>query len=280
MPKKKNLLLIGCVGCGGLVLLLVLTVVGGGLFIGYKFKQFGQEIANTYNEIDAEYNTLDERFAFSPPDDALMNEERVNSFLQIRANLSKFMVDHKDKLKEAGEKIGEQFDSPGVMSKIQGFSSIKEIVHLAVNTGADIGHEHIELLEADQMSPNEYIWLTKSYIGTLSKAKEEDSAPCAALWKQYLESLESARNDFKDVHINLGEKSIHGSDMNSDKLRRTIEDVAFQSANAQIIERTSEALILEDSAVIADFFALHFREIFNSSNRILHNQKSPRVIEF
>ena len=60
---------------------------------------------------------------------------------------------------------------PGVMGKIQGAKTMKEMATLFMHLAPDIGQEHIQLLGEGDMSPSEYQWLSQTYLGTLAKAE-------------------------------------------------------------------------------------------------------------
>lgn len=260
---KKNALLIGCLGCGGVLLLLLLLLVGGVSFIAYQAVSFGKEIAATYGEVAEEYKTLDKEFTFTKPEDGLLNEERTKTFLRVRAELAAFMEQHKDKLEETGDRIGKQFDDSGFLSKLRGIKSIKEIVQLAVSLGADIGKEHLRLLSDESMSPAEYQWLSEIYFGTLSKSKDNGNEEGETLWDQYIENFEKAREDYKDMQINMGKTSIHGSDMNRRELEKMLIAVPYHAPNAAVIAATTEALTMDKNTAVIDFLALNYYDILD-----------------
>lgn len=266
MVSGKKVALWGCIGCGGVLLLVLLTLGGGVGYIAYSGYQFGQDIGKTYGEVAEGYEALEQQ-TFVPPEDGVMDEERMKSFLRVRAELAEHTRENFQKLEETGNRIGKQFDSPGIADKIRGIGTIKEIVHLAVNLAAGIGQEHVRLLTDQDMTASEYQWLTRTYLGTMSKAEENGNEALAKLWKDYLDRFDSARRKARDINMNLGNRNIRGSDMNREKLQQAIDSIVFLPENARLVGQTVDEFQLGDDEEVLDFLAVHLREIIDELSK-------------
>lgn len=258
MVSGKKVALWGCLGCGGFVFLVFVVP---GIFIAYRGIQFGKEIGQAYREVAVGYTAIDQEYPFVRPEDGIMNEERLKTFLQIRGDIAEYAHEQIQKLEETGEEIGRQFESPGIISKIRGVTTIKDIIGLGAGLAANIGNEHVRLLGGDDMSTKEYEWLTFIYLGTLAKAKDNDADVLAGHWTRYLDAFESARKKTRDVKIDLGRTSIRGGDMNRDELLKALDRAVFSPMNAEIVTRTIDQLLPDDGVGTLDFIALHLDRI-------------------
>ena len=74
-------ILIGCgIGCGGLLLLVILSVAGGAFWVGNTMKGFSEAV-ELRAEIEARHGTVDD---FTPPDDGAVALARMAAFLAVR----------------------------------------------------------------------------------------------------------------------------------------------------------------------------------------------------
>jgi hypothetical protein len=247
-------------GCGLFVLLFSLLMAGGIGFIAYQGYQFGQEIQAAYQEVAIEFQKLDQDYPFTPPDDGVMNEERVKAFLQIRVEAVEFATEYLQKLELTGDEIGKQFESEGIKSKLKGIGKIKDIVHLAANMAANIAQKQVQKLDEQEMSLKEYQWLTRTCLGTLAKAAENGFEEGVSMWENYLHHFDEAQIKTKDVNIDLGRTKIHGNRMNRDDLQKNLRKVDFVPQNAEILKQTADTFQPDDNAAVLDFIVLHFDE--------------------
>lgn len=267
MVTGKKLALWGCLGCGGFVLLIIILFAGGVGFLVYQGVQFGKGLEQAYREVAVGYQSLDQQYPFELPEGGVMEEERLRSFVAVRREIAVFASERFQEIEQTGERIEEQMERPGVMTKFRGAMTIKEIVGLAVNMAADIGREHIRLLGDTDMSAKEYQWLTFVYLGTLAKAGENNAINLAGHWAEYLEAFESARKRNRDFNINLGEKQIRGSDMNQDRLLWALDKAVYDPKNAELVRLTVDELLPVDRVATLDFIALHLDRIIEDMTK-------------
>ncbi len=261
MSNGKKYALWGCAGCGAIIVVIVLLLVGGIGFIAYQGYQFGKDVKDQYQEVAVGYKNLSREHEFAPPNEGIMPEEKVGEFLNIRKELVTFASDYIKELEQTGERIEQEFDKPGILSKIRGAGKIRDIVKMAVHMGSKIGEKHINLLDESDMSPKEYQWLTTQYLGTLSKAEENNFDYGAELWQQYLDKFESGRKHAKNINVDLGETSIDGDEMNKDKLSLLVKNVEYNTQNAELIKQTGDQLLPDEDVTIIDFLALQLNDI-------------------
>ncbi|HQH74625.1 MAG TPA: hypothetical protein PK360_21290 [bacterium] len=262
MTTKSKALYYGCAGCA-VVLFLFVALVGGGIgYITYQGYQFGKEIGSTYQNLVTDYQQLDQKYAFTPPPEGILDKNRLDAFLNVRAQLAEFAKTYQDNIGKIGDSIGQQFDKPGIISKIRGISKIRELVDVAAKIGAGIGQEHIRLLNDQAMSIQEYRWYTQICLGTLSKSKENQFEPGVKCWDEYLKKFDTARAQFKDMHINMGDQGFHGGEMNQAHLLDKLTAVPYLPQNAEILQPALERFLPADSVTVLDFLTLHYDEIF------------------
>ncbi len=261
MAKGNKVFIIGCLGCGGILGLLFLLFAGGIGFIAYQGYQFGQEIGETYQDVVVDYQNLDEQIDFFPPENGILDKERVNTYLKIRTDVTKFAKDYLDKIEAKGNEIDSQFNSSGILSKLHGFGKIKEIVLLAVNMIAEIGDEHIQQLKESDMSWKEYQWITRIYLGTLSKAEANGYEQGAEMWETYLKNFDKARDHTRDMKMEFDKTRIRGDRMNRRNMEEELEKVDYKVENKEIVESTAEQFLSNNDAPVLDFLALKLDEI-------------------
>ncbi len=263
MPNGKKVAIWGCLGCVGFLALTVLLLGGGVAYIAYRGVQFGKNVGQSYREVAAGYKTLNKEHPFTPPEDGVMNADRLEEYLVVRQEISDFSTEYLGKFEEIRETIEDRMESPGIMSKIHGIQSIREIISHGANMGAIIGEEHVRLLEQTEFSLEEYFWITWIYLGTLAKAEENNLPELAEKWNEYIEAFEAAQRDLRNFNAHFGKTRIQGDEVNRDKLLKALEGVVFKPENAEIVSNTIGRFIVEEKAGILDFFVLHSEDIIN-----------------
>lgn len=264
MAEGKKVLK-GCLwGCGGLVLIVIILGVGTAVFVGVSAQRFGKGIEQSYREVGDGYSTIDEEIAFTPPDDELLNEERVDRLLTIRAAMAEYAKERLQSLEDAGKEIENHFESPGFREKMRGVGAIKDIVRLGANMASDTGKEHLRLLRDSEMSMREYRWLIRIYLATIAKAEENGQESLTEIWKTYQERFKIARERARNVDINLGKKKIRGRDMTVERLLKSLEGVKYNAENAALVERTMDRLLPDDIVPAFDYLALHLEDILGA----------------
>ncbi|MGC9326316.1 MAG: hypothetical protein ACP5I1_01650 [Candidatus Hinthialibacter sp.] len=263
--KGKKAALYGCLGCGGFLLLIILLLIGGVGFLSYQGYKFGKNISEVYSQTAIKYNETNNQFAFNPPEDGAMDAERVNALLNIRSQLADFISVELESLEKTGEEIEKKFEDPGFLSKIHGAQKIADIVHQAAHMASNIGQEHIRLLNFQTMSAKEYQWITKTYLGTLSQAADQNIQDASALWNDYLSKLESSRQKLGDMNIDTGRHRISNQDFSPNELKGRLQDVPFLKENYEILQNTSQQLLTNENLPLLDFLAIQLDEFINQS---------------
>ncbi|MBN2329569.1 MAG: hypothetical protein JXR73_20675 [Candidatus Omnitrophica bacterium] len=265
MASGKKAALYGCLGCGGFLLLVILLLIAGVGFLSYQGYKFGKGVGESYNQTALEYNETNREFTFTPPENGVMDAQRVEALLDIRSHLVEFSNGKLEALEQTGVEIGETFDAPGLFNKIHGAKKIAHIVQQAAHLASDIGQEHIRLLRSQAMSAKEYQWIMKTYLGTLSQAANQNIQDASKMWSDYLVDLESSRQKMGDMNIDTGRHRIRGQDFNHHELEGRLKDVPFLQENYDIFQKTSQQLLPGENAAILDFLAIQLDEFIQES---------------
>ncbi len=263
MPSGKKVALWGCLGCGGFLALVILLFGGGVAYVAYQGVQFGKNVGQNYKDLASGYQTLNEEHPFTPPEDNVLNTDRLDKYLAVRREITAFAAEYIEKFEEMGKRIEDNMEGPGIRSKIRGVLSIRDIVSHAANMGAIIGKQHVELLEQTDFSLDECFWITWTYLGTLAKAGENNFPELAEKWSNYLEKFESSRQNLRGFNADFGKTHIDGNDIDRDKLRSALEGVVFKPENAEIVSQTLDRFMVQDKSAILDFFVLHSKDIIS-----------------
>lgn len=151
---KNSKILTGCgIGCGAVVVILIIIGIIGYNFISEKVEKI-EEFEIVIKDLEEKYNQYDD---FYPVGDQLLSEERMSVFLEIRdsiklrsGNFTASLESISDKIENEGP--DQQDDSfSGLMDMIStGFSAIPQIANYFT-------YRH-KLLETDQMSIGEYYY--------------------------------------------------------------------------------------------------------------------------
>lgn len=263
---KRNYFLWGCLGCGGFILLIVIFMAAGIGWVVYTGMEYGKEFQTMYVNLKSQYDILDVNFTFTPPENAIIVEDRYKEFLQVRKDITSFSEEYLKRFEEIGGQIGEQFDS-GFWGMFSGFSSIKEIIETAVKMIPEIGSEHAKLLTQHEMSMREYIWLCRQSMGALSKSQEHNIEAGTELWIQYSELFREVAVKIQDVNMN--NQQWNSKDFNLQNFQAKLLDVAFIEENINVVVNNKDLLLESKFAPAVDFFAVHFDEILNQQQQ--HN---------
>lgn len=265
---KKKLLLWGCLGCGGFILLLVIFMAAGIGWVVYTGMEYGKEMQSMYTNLKTQYNALDANFTYTPPEGGVLVEGRYKEFLQIRKDITGFSEEYIKQFEEIGGRIGEQFDS-GFWGMFSGIGSIKEIIETAVKMMPEIGSEHVKLLTQHEMSMREYIWLCKHSIGALAKSQDHNNEPGTELWLQYSELFQEVAVIIQDVNVN--NQQWNSRDFNLSNFQAKMLDVEFIEENATIVVNNKDLLLEPKYAPALDYFAVHFDEMIKQHQQGKNN---------
>jgi hypothetical protein len=203
------------------------------------------------------YKSLGEQFPFTPPADEIIPEERFTEYLQIRNDFSVYAEGYFKKFEEIGKKIGNQFESSGFFDKLSGIGSIKEIISTAVNMIPELGGEHVNLLTTHEMSLQEYAWISKASVASLSKAKENNNPEADAIWTDYQIELSEMQKKIDQQNWNQQNNDLNISYNNFlDILSKT----EYKAENAALVAANKDKFIEYKHACILDYFIVQFAE--------------------
>lgn len=197
---KKVLLGIG-LGCGGLVLVAVLTCGGFAWWVRGKAKTWSKPLQASHQMIKAQkakLEKLDHQYPFTPPKKGpyVVPEARLKVYLAVReAELPTFAeyeakVKHLDALQE---KLHGHHDGKPSLGEV--FSDTKQALRLTseiVKGLAQAEKGYADALEKNRMSPSEF----RAITGVVYPEHPADSkGPNAALLAQYAKQIQADASD-------------------------------------------------------------------------------------
>ncbi|MBN2327229.1 MAG: hypothetical protein JXR73_08735 [Candidatus Omnitrophica bacterium] len=177
--SNKRWVKIGCGGCLGIVILLLLIAIVLGA-AGYHYFQDVQQNIGVWETRKREIN---QAYPFTPPENSQIQEERYASFLKIRTQL---LIAAEERLDWLFEFMA-QTETPGALDKMKmGLRFLNFFAALS-----EIGLELTKDLDKEKMSMNEYIYMTRLTAGALhqwGQADEENERK--AVWRQYMKPVD------------------------------------------------------------------------------------------
>lgn len=261
MANRKKVALFGCLGCLGIVIIIGGLLAGGIGWISYKTVQFGKEVSASYTETANLYKDLNQKYAFTPPADGLLTDKQIQAFLESRDETAAYYNTVTEKIADKTKDADQTLKQKGFWAKIQGVNRLGDMIKFFATLGIEIGQNHCKILEKVTMSPKEYEWITKTFLGTLAKSGANQFTAGDDIWKKYLITLDEARKSFKNVNFNLGRKNVRGDDLNPNELARILEPFAFVSANQALIQPALDKFSINKEVVVIDFIAINFDDI-------------------
>ncbi|MCC6546551.1 hypothetical protein IT570_05225 [Candidatus Sumerlaeota bacterium] len=170
------------IGCGVVLLLAMLTVVGILGFVTYKISAYGQKLSSGFNQIEA----TNSRHAFIRPPGDVLDEERVKMYFEVRNEvMSSFMAQPLVvKMTSTDPK-----NKPGALELMSGIFGLVE------KTITDFG-EH---LDKRDMSLNEYRYhAMMTYLTVIAGEEAHDAlmTDIASTWSKQFDKMnqEMAKN--------------------------------------------------------------------------------------
>lgn len=177
------------VGCGGLLLLVIIGLVAGSYWLKNKFGGLAKS-AEQMKAQKAQLSALEEKYPFAPPADGtlVLEEPRLQDYLAIRedvlAAFQKFEA-HTDELKQRKDK----------QSLSEGMAAAQTLTLL----GLDVEQRYINGLDQHHMSPDEFQALSNVLF-----AEPDPKSPNAALLTRYQAKIEPLRNPGLDGLLESG----------------------------------------------------------------------------
>lgn len=152
------------IGCGVVFLVLTVLIVGAGLFVGIKVKNY---VAKTEQSVKA-MESLNKAYPFTPPPSATLTTGQLDKYFAIRSEAWQIVSEDAgvaeivNLIKAANANQGGQGGTKGSMGDM-----VK-----AFETGRRLLEEVTKILERNQMSPSEYQWITTQIYGTIAEGKK------------------------------------------------------------------------------------------------------------
>ena len=277
MASNKKILIVGCFS---IITLLGILLIGGVGYTGYKGYRYKQVVQKSQKEMSDMYQALDDEFVFTAPADGIMQPSQVQNFLKVRSSLAIFSKEPFDNVKNMRSRIQSRLQFSGFFSIIKIYRNLKNFFVDATQADFLVGKEHCRLLREIRMSPKEYEWITRTYLGTLAGSQLASFPDLQTEWETYKTRFEEERVKWKDYRTQLDNKTIRGDDINMANLMKKLQPVVFQPANAQLVKDTYPQFVINDDSVIVDYLAMYavpYIEFINYYDRLMRKTVEDAV---
>ena len=239
---KNKWLWVGCGGCLGVVVLLLIVVVGFGLMVrGY----FGS-IKSDMDTMKVELKQLQQDFPFTPPTDQKVEGNRYDQFLSVREKVTTTAESELDWLIQLVKSSDKKKDF-----NFWGF--LKNILSLPRRI-AQIGKTQVTALRDVKMSPNEYAFLTRMTAAEIySWSQLEATDPKVELQKKYLKPLRDIHDGIKEARKRNPGSNIQTGPINYEDFISAIEENKDPNhTNRELITAKMDRILASSAAVFVD----------------------------
>ncbi len=170
-------------GCGCLVAIVVCVLVGVGMWGYFKVKTF----VDNLEALRAAYVETNEAYPFTPPEVQVLEEGRFETFLAVRKRLALDIEDDMALLSRLMEATNKQSEEAPKIS----FRDLTDAAMLPIR----VGNAHVEALNSEGMSVDEYLWYSGIVTATVVKAAEKGEDVAQGILDAYEnDTLEESRD--------------------------------------------------------------------------------------
>ncbi|MCC6546550.1 hypothetical protein IT570_05220 [Candidatus Sumerlaeota bacterium] len=242
---KKKLLK----GCGITVLVLVVLLVGAGIFVTMKLKSASKQM----REVREEIVELDRKHPFTAPAPGVgvMEAQRLNDFFAVRTAIVRVM------------------EADPVINKLQGEKSpsmgFSDLTHLIFKLPHTIANEFKLQLEAKNMSPNEYVWFVRTIYTTIYNGKMEDDRELIPLYDAVDETLTQFNLQIAQMRQNQGAPRPVGWDV----------VVSSEINKDEVAKRANRDLVIQHKDELLEYPQLAFVEMIFSRSATAQPSGEP-----
>lgn len=199
--SKTRWLWIGCGGCLGLAIVLVLMLFAG----GFALTRYVKTIQSQKDEWDRKVRTLDQAYPFTPPSPPSLEPQRYEEFLAVRSRAAASVDQNLGWLIALSQDAASQNESESWLSLV------KRFIHLPFDLFA-AGEDQLHGLTQARMSMREYVHLTQITAGAMNHWRQrEEGDPRQAIAQAYLkpildldENLKKHQQKNPQSHVDIG----------------------------------------------------------------------------
>ncbi len=198
---RNRWLWIGCGGCLGLVILLVLMLFAG----GFAINRYVKSIQSQKDQWDQKVKALDQAHPYTPSIPPTLDPQRYTDYLEIRKRAAASVDQKLGWLIELSRAAATQKEPESWLSLV------KRFLHLPFNL-LEIGEDQVNALTEARMSMREYVHLTQITAGTMNQWRQREAGDARrAIAEAYLkpildldESLQKHKQKNQHTHIDIG----------------------------------------------------------------------------
>lgn len=168
----KKMLIVAVV----LILVLCLICCGTGIYVTYVFNQWASSWTESVEELEA----LGNDYSFSPPQDGVVPEDRMEAYFTVRDKTSEFIFSNAtvQKIQQAQGGPAPNIGFWELWSLIFGFP--QEMIG-----------EFASELDSQQMSPEEYFYITRQVYATIDEGALIGDEELTSIFNQLKEANDS-----------------------------------------------------------------------------------------
>jgi len=226
--KKKSKWLMGCgIGCGAIIVILIIAGIVGYNFFKSKFGVY-QELEVIEDKLVEQYGALDE---YCPPPDGVIPVYRIERFVRIRQSMQEAARRFSTQIQNL-----ESLDSLDTGEEKPSLKTILRMVGGGFDFASEMGHYYKDLYNAlllNEMGLGEYLYLYAlgyhSYLGSLPDTRSGEEAPVPDMMKG---------EDFRELHQeSLLRMNRHLLKMVECQLNSIPEETEFKTALSEEVNK-------------------------------------------
>ncbi|MFB3786669.1 MAG: hypothetical protein ACE15F_09880 [bacterium] len=239
---RNRWLWIGCGGCLGLVILLVLMVFAG----GFAIHRYVKNIQNETDQWVQQVKALDQAHPFTPASPPSLDPPRYAEFLEIRYRSAASVDRNLGWLMELSQAAAASKEPESRLALV------KKFINLPFNL-FDIGEDQLNALTGARMSMREYVYLTQITAGALNEWRQREAGDARrAIAEAYLkpildldEILQKYKQNHPHTNIEIGpfDKDIFLQTLKNIPPPTPEMDGTIYAARDRIVSASSAALL-------------------------------------
>jgi hypothetical protein len=173
---KKVFIGVG-IGCGVLLVVLIIAMVAGGLWAKGQFEGAAEGMTQDSEKMQQQEQRvveLNKKYSFDAPPEGqpiLLTEERLQDYFAVRAALKPVLANYEERGKQLKQSEGKR---PDIRQSFEAYGTLMGMV-------ADVRMKWLDALAKEQMSPREFHAITASVYGSqfgeaMGKVKQNQRA--------------------------------------------------------------------------------------------------------
>ncbi|MBI1388604.1 MAG: hypothetical protein GC154_09175 [bacterium] len=260
--SAKKWIFIGCGGCLGVLVLLILVAGGGCYFFLNKMGKFTARI----DEVTRRVKEMNETYPFTPPDNGVMDPARFDDYLSIRETANQAGVDHFSWLFDMA-RGDQQTERPSGLRMAMKFASLPQSFIDATET-------ELDAMDEKEMSPNEFIFYTQSTASEIISWLDEDDDALKSKAQDYLKRMTEMQERIREQEKKNPHSNINAGVFERDEFVAEMKThINGAHPNRDLILTNFERINSMELGAFVDAWSNTLPDINSGMN--MHNQPAP-----